>query len=56
MIKLQNVLTPVNLQDSAFEIVAKTLKISVKNIKNVKLFKRAIDARKKQTFFIVILI
>lgn len=51
MIKLQNVLTPVNLQDSAFEIVAKTLKISVKNIKNVKLFKRAIDARKKTNIF-----
>ena len=51
MVKLQNVLTAVDAQITATEIVANALKISTKNIKSVKLFKRAIDARKKSQIF-----
>ena len=51
MIKLQNVLIPVQSQNTIFEIVAKALKTDIKNIKTVKLFKRAIDARKKPNVF-----
>ncbi len=51
MIKLQNVLTPIESQNSLIDIVANALKTSSNNIKNVKLFKRAIDARKKPLIF-----
>ncbi len=51
MIKLQNVLVPVMSQNSPIEIVSGALKTNIKNIKSVKLFKRAIDARKKPQIF-----
>lgn len=51
MIKLQNVLTPVDSQLTPLEIVANALKINKLCIKSVKLFKRAVDARKKTQIF-----
>lgn len=51
MIKLQNVLISVNNTGDEKIIVSETLKIDVKQIKSVNLFKRAIDARKKPNIF-----
>lgn len=51
MIKLQNVLTPVQSPISTLDIISNALKINKSCIKNAKLFKRAIDARKKPQIF-----
>ena len=51
MIKLQNVLINVNDTRDEKTIVSETLKIDVKQIKSVNLFKKAIDARKKPDIF-----
>ena len=51
MIKLQNVLTPIDSALKDVEIVSSTLKINIEKIKSVRLFKRAIDARKKPNIF-----
>ena len=51
MIKLQNVITSIDSKKTSIEIVANALKINEKNIKSAKLFKRAIDARKKPQIF-----
>ena len=51
MIKLQNVLNSISSQSSTIQIVANSLKINPKSIKTVKLFRRAIDARKKPHIF-----
>ncbi len=51
MIKLQNVLISVTSNISCEKIVADTLKISTEKIKSVRLFKRAIDARKKPNIY-----
>ena len=47
MIKIQNVMLPITEDKSPIEIVTKELKTNIKNIKNAKLIKRSIDARKK---------
>ena len=47
MIKLQNILVPIQSKASAISIVAQALKIDEKNILFTKLYKRAVDARKK---------
>ena len=51
MIKLQNVLINVNDTRDENIVVAETLKIDVKQIKSVNLFKKAIDARKKPNIY-----
>lgn len=51
MIKLQNILTPINDSSHSEKIVAKALKTEVNNIKTATLYKRAIDARKKPNIF-----
>ena len=51
MIKLQNVLINVNDARDEKIIVAETLKVDVKQIKSVNIFKKAIDARKKPNIY-----
>ena len=51
MIKLQNILTPVQNTDSPIITVANALKIDVNKIEVAQLYKRAIDARKKPNIF-----
>jgi len=51
MIKLQNIISSVKSNLTSREIVAEALKIDIKKIKNAKLYKRAVDARKKPNIF-----
>jgi uncharacterized FAD-dependent dehydrogenase len=51
MIKIQNVIIPIQEDRSPIEIIAETLKTNISNIKTAKLIKRAIDARKKPNIF-----